>query len=327
MRRGLYDRGLLRSWRPPVPCISVGNISWGGSGKTPLCSWLLKWCLEQGLTPALLTRGYKASPPHLPYRVGPESPVDEAGDEPLMLARSCPGSAHIVVDPRRTRGGRWIFEAESPGACLLDDGFQHLAVQRDIDLVLLRPADLGHEWSAVLPSGSWREGADALRRADAFLVNAQPDEVDRLLPEIEARLSPLGRPVFCFSLQIRDLLRVVDQKPVSGLSARDCLLVSGVGSPESVESSARTFLGAAVREHLRFADHRSYTARDWAFMVDRASALGCSTILCTTKDAVKLERFADARLISLTPSLVFADSCHRSGDFASWLAAALSSCS
>jgi tetraacyldisaccharide 4'-kinase len=319
-RQGLYERGWLRSWRPETPCISVGNISWGGSGKTPLCEWILKWCLEKDLVPALLTRGYGASPSSLPYRVTQDSPVDEAGDEALMLARACGETAPIVVDPRRTRGGQWVWQAEAPDIFVLDDGFQHLAVQRDIDLVLLTHEDLTRDWSAVIPGGPWREGPQALNRARAFLVNAPPDRVSALSSVIKARLLPLGKPVFCFSLQAKGLARVVDHEPVQAMSADKVVLVSGVGSPDSVEASFRACLGADPAEHLRFPDHHSYTASDWGLISGRASALGSGWILCTSKDAVKLERFADSRLVCLQTGLEFGPSWPDSFHFPSWLA-------
>jgi len=319
-RQSLYAKGWLRSWRPEAPCISVGNISWGGSGKTPLCEWILKWCLEKGQTPALLTRGYGASPTTLPYRVTRDSPVREAGDEALMLARACGGTPRIVVDPKRTRGGQWVWQAEAPDIFVLDDGFQHLAVQRDIDLVLLTQEDLTRDWAAVLPGGPWREGPQALNRARALLVHARPDRVSGVRSEIGARLLPLGKPVFCFSLRVRGLIRVVDHEPVQEISAEEALLVSGVGSPDSVEASFRACLGGEPAEHLRFSDHRSYTARDWELISRRASALGSSWILCTSKDAVKLEPFADSRLACLEVGLEFGPSWPDSSHFPSWLA-------
>ncbi len=84
LRAGLYATGKRAAWRPPAPCISVGNISWGGTGKTPVVSWLLDWARDEGLRPTVLTRGYGGKPPHLPYAVQLLSPPREAGDEPLL---------------------------------------------------------------------------------------------------------------------------------------------------------------------------------------------------------------------------------------------------
>jgi len=145
-RRRRYENGA--ACRTDVPCVSVGNIGWGGSGKTPVVQWLLQWAAGHGLHAVVLTRGYKASPPGLPYVVTPQSPAAHAGDEPLMLARSCPQGT-VVVDPVRSRSARWAQERLDPDFFVLDDGFQHVQVARDTDLVLLKKDDLHAEWGIV----------------------------------------------------------------------------------------------------------------------------------------------------------------------------------
>ena len=128
-RRARWEAGDA-AFRPARPCVSVGNIAWGGTGKTPVVDWLLGWSEARGLRPAVLTRGYKARPPVLPLRVAPGCTVEEAGDEPLMLALEHPASA-VLVDPDRRRSGRWAEERLHPDLFVLDDGFQHVKVRRD----------------------------------------------------------------------------------------------------------------------------------------------------------------------------------------------------
>jgi tetraacyldisaccharide 4'-kinase len=151
LRAAAYARGVLPSWRPPRPCVSVGNIRWGGTGKTPVCSWLLDWAAQSNKQCVLLTRGYRAHPPNLPFLVEPDTSPDEAGDEPLLLARANP-AAKIVVDPKRARAGKWAWDAWQPDLFVLDDGLQHMAVARDVNLALLTPQDLDTDWNKVIPN-------------------------------------------------------------------------------------------------------------------------------------------------------------------------------
>ena len=307
----------LRSWRPPVPTISVGNISWGGSGKTPLCEWLIRWCQGRNLRPLLLTRGYKAAPPRYPYRVQADSPARCAGDEPLMLYRST--GADILVDPKRTRSGTWGWTQLRPDLFILDDGFQHLTLERDLDLVLMRPRDLEADWNRVIPAGPWREGPSALDRASAFVLNASPEAFQDLLPLISTRLGHLDRPIFSFCLRATGCLRVSDRFRNSTLPDSGYLLVSGVGNPQAVEQTATRFVGRAPLRHLVFPDHHPYSARDWDRIVEAAGSLGSVPILCTPKDSVKLEGYPSLNLWTLDLELVLGPTCHTRRSLPEWL--------
>ncbi len=282
---------------PSVPVVSVGNIGWGGTGKTPVVDWLLGWAAQEGLRAVVLTRGYKAAPPGLPYLVDAQSGPGEAGDEPLMLARQHP-LARVVVDPVRSRAAQWAQEALSPNFFILDDGFQHLAVRRNLDIVLLAPEDLREDWNRVIPAGSWREGAGALSRAHAFVIKADPAQFTTLLPDIRRRLAVFDVPVFGFHLRPTGIVRACcGEDSVSPcLFAPDgYVLFSGVGNPAQVEATATAFLGRPPVRHHIFADHHRYTADDVDAMVRMARTAGPSgksqqglPLLCTPKDAVKM---------------------------------------
>ena len=142
----------------------MGNISWGGTGKTPVVGWLLGWAAQKKLKAVVLSRGYKGKPPALPFLVEACGSPLESGDEPLMLAKLFPG-ASVLVDPVRSRAVRFAEKTLSPGLFVLDDGFQHLGVSRDLNILLLTPDDLGAGWNRVIPGGTWRENSGAL--ADA----------------------------------------------------------------------------------------------------------------------------------------------------------------
>lgn len=316
-RRALYERGALARWSPPAPCVAVGNIGWGGTGKTPLCGWLLSWAAGRGLRAVLLTRGYGARAKSHPYLVPPGGLAEEAGDEPLLLAREHPGAA-VVVDPLRARGGRFAAGKLSPGFYLLDDGFQHLAVERDLNLVLLRAEDLGDQWGRVIPAGSWREGPSALSRAGAFLLKVGPKTLARLEKPLTARLGGLGKPVFSFALEPTAVRRVTDNERRGGFEGAPYVLVSGVGNPGQVERTATTFLGRTPARHLVFGDHHFFTKRDVARILQEARALGCGHVLCTPKDAVKLGPMADETFWTLDLEVRFGPSLFTQARFDEW---------
>ncbi|MEF2144224.1 MAG: tetraacyldisaccharide 4'-kinase [Desulfovibrionaceae bacterium] len=287
LRRKLYESGVLSSWRPDAVTVSVGNIGWGGSGKTPLTSWLLDWARSRGFRSLVLTRGYGARPEKYPHLVKPGHLAEEAGDEPLMLCRQHP-DATIVVDPERSRGGRWAMERLTPDLIVLDDGFQHLGVRRDADLVLLKPEDLAHGWNRVIPGGSWREDATALARADAFLMKAAPERFQKMTPFFRQRLLGMDKPVFSFSIVPRGLVRIVDGARQERFEPQSYMLVTAVGDSAQVERTAIRYLGASPREHLAYPDHHAFTRNDVRQIEQAAVRRQCSHVLCTPKDAVKL---------------------------------------
>lgn len=312
---------------PPVPCVSVGNISWGGTGKTPVTGWLLDWAAARGLRAAVLTRGYGASPPDLPFFVKPDANVRQAGDEPLMLARRYP-SAAIVVDPRRKRAAARLFLDAEKGGCrppdlfILDDGFQHISMGRHLDLVLMDADDFRagprSNWNRVIPAGTWREPQSALSRAGAFLVKTTEQEWPGLAEAMVDRLAPCSRPIFAFTLRCRGLLycspsaefasaeesehvspvkRIsapVPDAPLPDGPAEPYLLVTGVGNPEQVKETAAAFMGTPPSRVVTFPDHHAYTRSDAIVLA------ACNMpVLCTAKDAVKLSGLGLPRLYAL----------------------------
>ena len=316
-RRRRWERAGSPAFRPACPCLSVGNISWGGTGKTPVVDWLLGWAEHRGLRAVVLTRGYGAHPPHVPLRVTAEYGPKEAGDEPLMLALAHPKSM-ILVDPNRRRSGHWAEERLAPDLCILDDGFQHVQVRRDLDLVLLRPDDLGEGWERVIPAGTWREGAEALERAGAFLLkcpSGEPDALECLRPALEARLGT-GRPVFGFSLRpaCAEHLASGEKVEAAAFAGQPYALASGVGEPGQVARTAEAFMGLPPQRILSFPDHHAYTSADAA----RLEALNMP-VVCTVKDAVKLRQLPLSRTWALHVETVFGPELWSGVSFSEWM--------
>lgn len=298
-RGAAYRRGILHTVRFGVPVVSVGNLTHGGTGKTPTVIALVRDLIRHGRRPAVLTRGYGRRDTEPVVVVGPDPGVgpERAGDEPLEIALRLPG-VPVVVDPDRTRGGR---EAKRLGAdvLVLDDGFQHLAVARDLDLVLV---DAGDPWGGgrLPPLGRLRERPEALARADVVLVTKLPPGGEgltvlaRLRREIH-ELAP-GRPVLG-----AQLVPARVHRPGSGWATPEALAgarvvaLAAVGRPEGF-AELLVKAGAVVVERCWHPDHHVYTAADLevAFRVaDRAGAVVATTV----KDHVKLASLANAERV------------------------------
>ncbi len=294
LRRGLYRRGVLRSFRPVPLTVAVGNISWGGTGKTPVVGWLLGWAAQKKLKAVVLSRGYKGKPPALPFLVEACGSPLESGDEPLMLAKLFPG-ASVLVDPVRARAARFAEKALSPGFFILDDGFQHLGVSRDLNILLLTPDDLGAGWNRVIPGGTWRENSGALADADVILLRLESGCARDALEGLRAS-GKLGRlPVFPFFLKNTGLRRLGGNETVPGLGGAPYNLFCGVGRPQDVLSGATGLLGKSPRRFVAFGDHHEFLKEEILALCEDGLDL-----VCTEKDAVKLE-FDFPELVSSWP--------------------------
>lgn len=266
VRNGLYDRGTLPARATPIPAASVGNLTVGGTGKTPVAAWIVRRLAARGATPAVVLRGY-------------------GDDEPLVHAVLNP-SIPVVVSPDRTKG---VAEAAARGAdvAVLDDAFQHRRVARAADIVLVS-ADGWTIPRRMLPSGPWREPLEALRRADLAVITSKA-ATDT---EIEAARAAITRgapdtPVAGVVLELGDLFGFGDpgaRLPTGGLSGASVLAIAAVGNPEAFFAQLRR-AGAAV-DARGFPDHHRFTrdeARELASLAPRGGMA-----VCTLKDAVKL---------------------------------------
>ena len=286
-RRAKWENEGSPAFRPACQCVSVGNIAWGGTGKTPVVDWLLGWSEARGLRAVVLSRGYKAQPPELPLHVSPSRTPGEAGDEPLMLALEHP-SAAVMVDPDRRRSGRWAEERLSPDLFVLDDGFQHVKVRRDLDIVLLRPDDLGDGWGRVIPAGAWRE----------------------------RRLAGFRRPLFSFSLRPGSLRKIgTDEcRDADAFAGKQYALATGVGDPAQVWETVARFMGREPAEYIVYPDHHAYTPEDAA----KLEGLGMP-VICTSKDAVKLRELRLADAWALRVEAAFGPALWTEAAFPHWL--------
>ncbi|MFN2386569.1 MAG: tetraacyldisaccharide 4'-kinase [Thermoanaerobaculia bacterium] len=287
-RARLYATGRRASHRLAHPVVSVGNITMGGTGKTPFVEFLARRLRFEGRRPAVLSRGYGRRSQGVVVVSRGDGPLvspEEGGDEPVALARRLPGVL-VVVGERRVEAGR---AAETLGAdvLVLDDGYQHLSLQRDLDLLLLDARD-PFGGGRFPPRGRLREPLSALSRASAFVFT----RVERQPPEREAlarlREANPAAPVFTARLRPTGLCDEAGS-PVDApeLLRRRFIAVCGIARPEGFRASLKD-LDLAPEEILTFPDHHRYGARDLARIRRTAEETGSSWIATTEKDAVKL---------------------------------------
>lgn len=292
LRAAAFRRGLLSSGRCDLTVVSVGNLTFGGTGKTPMVIALAKDLVARGRRPAVLTRGYGRTGSEPRVLTGPEIRVaaSEAGDEPLEMAQRLPG-VPVIVDRDRIRGGRRAVELGAD-IVILDDGFQHLRLKRDLDLVLL---DAGDPWGGdrLPPRGRLREPLTAISRATAVVITKVDPAANQPPEDIACRVAALcpDLPVFAARLVPQRVRTPEGWTEPEELRGQKVFAVAGVGRPEGF----RTLLertGAEVVGYRWFADHHPYDNRDREWIARRARELD-AVVVTTAKDAVKLDPFEE----------------------------------
>ncbi len=276
VRGTLYDRGVLSATRVSAPVVSIGNLTAGGSGKTPMAVWLARQLEARGRRVGLLSRGYGAAP-------------GELNDEGRLLEELAP-QALAVQDRDRVRGALALI-ARGADVIVLDDGFQHRRLARDLDLVLVdatRPWGFAgrraHE-AALLPRGLLRERPSALRRASAIVITRVDQAGSAALVELRAELEHYAphAPIACAvhrPMRLRTLSGEVRELATLRGAQIDC--VSALGSPQAFERTLEN-LGARLGERRRLPDHHRYVAADLAGLGAAGRA-----VLTSAKDATKL---------------------------------------
>ena len=268
-KRARFLSGESASYRAPVPVIVVGNITVGGTGKTPMILWLIEHCRQQGLKVGVVSRGYGAKPPQLPWRVLADQAAEQAGDEPLLIVQRT--GVPLMIDPDRSRAVQALLASEPLDLILCDDGMQHYRLARDLELVLIDAArGLGN--ARCLPAGPLREPAERLHEADAVLYNgASADRADG----------------FGFCLQPSALvnLRSGERRALDHFPAGQRLhAVAGIGNPQRFFN---TLLGLNWQPVPHpFADHAQSSAQSLAFNPPLP-------LVMTEKDAVKCRAFGN----------------------------------
>ncbi len=281
LRRWLYDRGWIAAGRASVPTISVGGLEVGGTGKTPVAGVVLSALLAAGRRPGLLSRGYGRGTQGLVLRAPGEPALPEAiGDEPAMLVREG-RDVWVAACERRLVGARRLAELGCD-VLVLDDGFSHRALARDLEIVVLRgeaPLGNGH----LLPWGTLREPASSLRRAHVVWVHHREGQAAEP-PAVLKAAAP--QALMVVSESVGAGARGVSGEPVA-LAGRRVLAAAGVARPHEIRRALER-QGAIVLGLEAFADHHAFTSADAARLRGLVASQGAEALVVTAKDAVKL---------------------------------------
>jgi tetraacyldisaccharide 4'-kinase len=302
-RRSWYERHPQSRRSLESPVISIGNLSVGGSGKTPVVATLARMLLKMGERPAILSRGYarrRAIDGVVVVSDGERvvAPVEHSGDEPQMLARALP-NVPVVVSADRHLAGRLAERSLQCTVMLLDDGFQHLPLGRETDILVMPASDLD---DTMLPTGRLREPLDAACSAHCILVPGSDEDVARVGGAFDRM------PVFRVTNHYEGL-RLLNGKPVA---ASRIVAVAGIARPARFFAALRAQGYEVVRE-LPFRDHHWYAVGDLERIRAAARDSGADLVVTTEKDAVRLKGQPDWAVLPMTSMI---EPAHR---FASWL--------
>ncbi len=293
-RIAAYHHHLFKTFRLNAPVISVGNLTVGGTGKTPCVAFIATTLRDAGHRTAILSRGYKRQTKE---RVEVSNGADilctstESGDEPFLLAHSCPG-VRVVVDRDRVAAGLWLESRAPVSAYVLDDAYQHLRLARDLNLLLIDATEPLSK-AAIIPFGRLREPLTEIRRADAIIITrsdrlTDPTARAELLKMLN-RLSRPETPIFSAWHRMTQLRNLQSQETalLADFSGKAVAAVSGIARPERFIDDL-TKVGMQIVLRRDFADHHRYSETEFASIIADAQSAHAEAIIITEKDAANL---------------------------------------
>ncbi len=281
---------MFKSTKLPCKVISVGNITVGGTGKTPTVIAIAKFLQQKNKTVAILSRGYgrKTSGTQLVTNGKTIKPTnwETVGDEPMLMAKHL-SDIPIVVDENRIRGGKYIVNKFHPEIIILDDGFQHRKIYRDIDIVLVN-SNISKFANRIFSFRNFREPWESLKRANLIFLTKS----DFVAPskKLQVKLEAIGLPVFNTTILPSSYL--LDNKnnklKIEHFSGKKALLFSGVGDPASFTKTIRN-LNIKILDSITFRDHKKYSKSDIKIIKTKYIKTGADVIITTEKDFLKID--------------------------------------
>ena len=296
LRLHAYTKGWLKIYRPNTPVISVGNLTVGGTGKTPVVDLLSRELQSRRIKPAILSRGYGRkhtdTQKRLRFCEKKHADPDLFGDEPYMLAMRNP-EVPVYVDSSRIAAADTAEKHDNPDVLVLDDAYQHLAIHRDLNLLLI-DAERGLENRNLIPYGSLREPVNQWIRADAIIVTKANISSADAVSEILKKELKVTCPVFNFNFEAQGLYRLdgEDRQLIQHLAGKNLVTVSGIAQPDGFRKMLENLEGTLIG-NLEFADHHDYSINDVHKILKKQDELKPDYIVTTEKDAVKLRQFSE----------------------------------
>jgi tetraacyldisaccharide 4'-kinase len=307
LRNSCYEARIIKNRRLGCPVVSIGNITVGGTGKTPMVIMLAETLKQGGFRPAVLSRGYGGRQKEEINIVSDGNNIlmgiQEAGDEPLLMAQSlC--DVPVITGKKRYRTGRYAIDHLKANILLLDDAFQHRSLERNLDIVLLdaeRPFGNGY----MLPRGTLRESKNALKRADIIVITGNDGEKKKLEETGKLMRKYTEAPLFYASRRPKSVIdgKTGGKRPLDCLKGKRICAFSGIAKPESFRETLIS-LGATIVSFIPFPDHHVYLRRDIEEIGRRAAESSAEIVITTEKDGVKLIDFPrflqDIHLLKIT---------------------------
>jgi tetraacyldisaccharide 4'-kinase len=285
LRNSLYSKGFFRTHIVSAAVISIGNITVGGTGKTPLVIWLYKYLQKKQINCAILTRGYKTDDKG---RATSYERRANAIDEPGILAENCP-HAKVIVNPDRVEGAVEAIKKYDAGILIMDDGFQHRRLARDLDIVTI-DATQPFGYDKIFPAGLLREPVASLKRVDAVVITRCDQISERQLTELEQKLRAINpKMLITKSIHAPVSIKTTDGKQISleQLKGRKIFAFCGIGNPNAFLSTIEGLGGEIVGSEI-FDDHHHYTNDCLADIYKQAEHLKADLVLTTQKDWTKI---------------------------------------
>ena len=300
-RNAMYDLGWFRSRKVPVPVVSVGNLTLGGTGKTPMVAYLVQWFLTHKIHPGIISRGYKKPSGH--------TAPNALNDEGMELEIRFPDVPH-VQSPDRIAASLSLLQKSPVDVIILDDGFQHRRIARNLDIVLIDSLEpFGH--NRLFPRGTLRESLRSLSRADVVLISRADMLDDSRRREIQSRVRRLAPDALIEEIVHKptSLISHFEENPqtdsalfsdmstfmvrqtcsIGWLSGKKIVAFSGIARPEAFFATLKK-CGAEVLEFVRFSDHHDFSKRDIERLTEIAKLHAATAVLCTMKDIVKIRK-------------------------------------
>ena len=305
VRNWFFHVGLLRATQVGVPVISVGNLDAGGAGKTPLVEFLARRLTLKGRKVAIVSRGYRRTTSGMVVVSNGSVICAEAsasGDEPAQMAAKLSG-VRVVVDEVRSRGAQYAVSKLGADVIVLDDGFQHRYLHRNVDIVVV-PADRAADPGWMLPAGNRRESLGSLDRA-TLVALSRCESMDQYNKAKRALGEWTKKPIIGLTTRVSAVRRATTRFSVdlAGLKGKTAIAFSGIGDPASFERTVST-LGIELKSHMVFPDHHEFGITELRALEDSLKAHSADYLLTTEKDSVRLSSADDERkqFLERTPS-------------------------